>query len=106
LKIPKSPNGLKPPGKRFWKKVLNEYDLSESHDLERLKMACRCLVEIEEAEKTVEDEGRFIKDRFSQTKEHPGARAIRDNKMLFIKIIRELNLDISTPDDSRPPRKY
>jgi phage terminase small subunit len=106
MKIPKVPNGLQSHGKKFFKKVLSEYVLTEGHDLERLFMGCRCLDEIAEAEEIVKKEGRFITDRFLQRKEHPASRAIRDNKTLFCRIIRELGLDISSPADSRPPRQY
>jgi hypothetical protein len=106
MKIPKSPNGLGTSGKIFWKQILTDYDLEESHDLERLRMACRCLDEIAADEKVVTAEGRFIDDRFHQKREHPAAKAIRDNKILFCRIIRELCLDITTPETSRPPRQY
>lgn len=106
MKIPKAPNGLQLAGKKFFRKVLSEYVLTEGHDIMRLFMACRCLDEIAEAEKVVTDEGRFISDRFQQKREHPAAKAIRDNKIIFLRIIRELGLDISTPADSRPPRQY
>lgn len=100
------PSGLKTPGKKFYKEILEQYDLPESHDLERLYMAARCLDEISEDEKTVKAEGRFIFDRFQQKREHPASKAIRDNKTLFCRIIRELALDITAPEDARPPRQY
>lgn len=106
MKIPKAPNGLQSHGKRFFKKVLSEYVLTESHDLERLYLGCRCLDEIAEDEKVVKAEGRFIEDRFKQKREHPAAKSIRDNKIIFLRIVRELGLDISSPTDSRPPRQY
>ena len=107
MKIPRAPAGLKAPGKKFWKKVLtNDCEFSETHDFERLKMAGRCLDEIDHDEKVVAKEGRFIEDRFKQKKEHPAAKAIRDNKILFCRIIRELGLDIVQPGDSRLPRQY
>ena len=106
MKIPKTPNGLQGSGKKFFKKVLSEYILSESHDLERLFMACRCLDEISAAEKIVVMEGRFIEDRFKQKREHPAGKAIRDNKVLFCRIIRELGLDLEGTQESRPPRQY
>jgi len=105
MKIPRAPSGLKAPGKRFWKKVLSEYQLEETHDLERLSQACGCLDEIMECEKVVEVEGRFILDRFRQSKEHPASKAVKTNKILFCRILRELALDIAVPD-SRIPRQY
>ena len=106
MKIPRTPSGLESPGKKFYKKIMHEYEMEESHDLERLFMACRCLDEISESEKIVKEEGRFILDRFKQKKEHPAAKAIRENKVLFCRIIRELGLDLVVPGDSRPRRQY
>ncbi len=106
MKIPRAPNGLKGPGKRFWKKVLSEYDLQESCDTERLFMACRSLDEIADSEAVIKVEGLFIEDRFKQKREHPAGKVIRENKTLFCRIIRELGLDIVPPGDSRPPRQY
>jgi len=102
----KTPSGLQAAGKKFYKQVLADYELTEGHDLERLFMGCRCLDEIKEAEDIVKEEGRFINDRFMQKREHPAAKSIRDNKIIFCRIIRELGLDIYTPDDSRPRRQY
>ena len=102
----KAPPGLQPTGRRFWKLATGEREFTESHDLARLFMASRCLDEIAEDEQTVKAEGRYLEDRFGQKKEHPAANAIRQNKMLFIKIIRELGLDLVTTEDPRPPRQY
>lgn len=104
-KIPRVPGGLDPSGKRFWKKVLSEYEITEAHDKERLGLACKCLDEISSCEKIVIREGQFFLDRFSQSKEHPASKAIRDNKVLFCRIIRELCLDLVIPD-ARPPRQH
>jgi len=106
MRNPPAPPGLQAPGKRFWKKKLDEVVLSEAHDLERLRMACKCLDEISEAEETVKTEGRFIKDRWQQVKEHPACKSIRDTRIIFCRIIRELSLDLDTGEDSRPPKLY
>lgn len=92
-------------GEDFVKKVLSEYDLADAHDLERLDMAGRCLDEISEAEDQIRIDGRYQQNRYGGTVEHPAARVIRDTRLLFVKIIRELALDINVPD-SRPPRQY
>jgi phage terminase small subunit len=101
-----TPKGLSKAGKRFWRQALKEFELPWTHDLARLKMACRCLDEIEADETVLKTEGRFIEDRFHQKREHPAAKSIRDNKTLFCRIIRELGLDLTTPEGSRPRRQY
>lgn len=104
--IPRTPKLLETAGKKFWKKVLNEFEIESEHDLERLFQACRCLDEIADAETVIKAEGLFIEDRFKQRREHPGAKLIRDNKTLFCRIIRELGLDLQGAPESRPPRQY
>jgi len=106
MKIQRAPSGLQTPGKRFWKRVLSEYELEEAHDLERLKMACKCLDDLEEAEQRIKKDGMFVTNRYGNTTEHPGVKMIKDSRLLFVKIIRELALDIVNPGDSRPPRQY
>lgn len=106
MKILKAPNGLKANGRRFWKNVLSEYDLTDTHDLERLSMASKCLDDLCEAEKRVKEDGMFTINRYSATVEHPGVKTIRDTRLLFVKIIRELALDIVSPENPRPPRQY
>jgi len=106
MKTPKPPGRLNGPGRKFWNRVLAEYVITEAHDLERLFYACTSINQICSAEKVVSSQGAFIKDRFQQTREHPAMRTIRDNKLLFVKIIREIGLDLNTPQESRPLRQY
>jgi len=101
----RSPSGLKKAGKKFYRKVMAEYELLDTHDLERLTQACKCLDEITEGERIIEAEGRFIEDRFKQRREHPAAKSIRDARTLFFRAVRELALDVEPPE-SRPPRRY
>jgi phage terminase small subunit len=103
IKIPKS---LKKCGRDFFKKVLTEFDdLQDIHDLERLKMAGKCLDDIAEAEKQIKKDGRYVFDRYNQTKEHCAQKTIRENRIIFCRIIRELGLDLEVPEP-RPPRQY
>ena len=106
MKQIKAPKGLRKAGKQFWQKVLLEYELSEIHDLERLAMACKCLDDLADIEAQVELDGKFVKNRYGSPVEHPGLKMVRDSRMLFIKIIRELGFDLTTGPESRPPRKY
>ena len=101
----RAPSELKAPGKRFFRKVLGEYELTDHHDLQRLAEACKCLDEIHEAEQVIAIEGRFIEDRFGQVREHPACKSIRDARTLFFRAVRELALDVEVPE-SRPPRRY
>lgn len=101
------PTYLLKEGRQFWSKTLKEFDLVEAHDLERLEHACHCLDRLAEARAEVDKEGPYFVDRFGQPKEHPSLKVERDNKVLFIRIIRELRLDLDQPEEHpRPPRQY
>lgn len=103
----KPPDNIGPKGRAFWHKTHKRLVLDEEHDLERLAQACTCLDTIKAAEEAVAAAGMFVKNRFDELREHPGVKVIRDNKIVFCRIIRELQLDTETPpDDARPPRLY
>ena len=93
-------------GKEFWEKATAENELTEAHDFERLAMACKTLDDLSEIEKRVKSDGMFTVNRYGSTVEHPGCKMIRDLRMLFLKTIRELGLDLIDVGDSRPPRQY
>ncbi len=105
-KNPRPPGGLKKEGKEFWKRVLKEYEIREAHDLERLRMAGGCLDEIAEGQEVLKTTGRYIPDRYGGLRENPAAKAIRESKIIFCRIIRELGLDLEGAQESRPPRQY
>ena len=102
----KAPKNLKKVGKKFWKQVLQEFSLTDSHDLERLTLACTCLDAIDAAQEQIEQDGAFIADRYGAVKEHPAGKVIRENKIIFVRIVRELCLDVEEPVESRIPRRY
>ena len=106
MKIATPPGDLKAAGKTFWRKIHGEFVLDGQHDLERLGMACRCLDDLTEAEDRVRADGMFQVNRYGNTIEHPGMKVIRDMRLLFVRIIRELGLDLTNGPESRPPRRY
>jgi len=101
----KLPRELKPPGRKFWRKVNADFDLTEHHHFELLRQACHCLDRIETARKTLETEGYFVLNRFNECREHPGLKVEKDNRTLFARLVRELGLDIVTTEN-RPPAQY
>ncbi len=102
----KSP--LRPPGhlsassKKWWRLISQTWML-EPHHLELLSQAAGCLDRMEAARLVVAAEGAIIRDRFNIPREHPAAKQERDQKLLFSKLCRELNLDPDPSEPSRPP---
>jgi len=101
-----SPDELKAAGRAFWLKATEENDLDSAHDKERLLMAAKTLDEIAAVERQVQADGMFVKNRYGATIEHVGMKSIRDLRTLFVRIVREMGLDLEAPADSRPPRRY
>jgi hypothetical protein len=101
-KAPKAPSELGQSGRNFWKKIISEYEL-DSHHIELLTLAGKCLDRIESAREILDMEGVITRDRFGCPKPHPATAVELQNKTIFSRLIRELGLDVSTPD-SRPPR--
>jgi len=106
MKKHSAPDDLGKEGRDFWEKVMAENEMSENHDLARLVMASKCLDDLSIAEARVKLDGMFIKNRYGNITEHSAVKTIRDTRLLFVKIIRELGLDLVDPGDSRPPRQY
>ena len=100
------PEVLGAAGAEFWTRAMAENDLSAAHDEERLLMACKCLDECVAIEAQIETDGRFVRNRYNALVEHPGLKGLRDFRTLFVRIIREMGLDLEPPTDTRPPRRY
>lgn len=98
------PAHLKAGGKTLWKDVAAKYEL-EPHHLRLLESACGCWDRIVEARTALRKDGALVPDRFGQIKEHPAAKAERDNKGLFMRLVRELGLDLTT-DEAPRARRY
>lgn len=99
----KPPDYLKKSGKRFFKEISNTYELEEHH-LEILALASQCLDRLDQARSQIKSEGIFLKDRFEKLYLNPAIRLEKENKILFARLIRELNLDIEPPKElGRPP---
>jgi len=105
MKIPKPPKHLGKHGRDFWRGVLSDYDFTDTHEFSILTEASGCLDRIAEARAEIANAGSYFTERWGQPKQHPAHSVERDNRTLFARLVRELNLDI-TPPETRPPRRY
>lgn len=88
---------------QFYEKVIQDYEL-EDHHRELLRQAACCLDRIEQARAQIDKDGLYLPDRYGGTKPHPAAKDERDHRLLFSKLLRELNLDSDSVSETRPPR--
>ena len=103
-KIPRPPKHLKREGRKFWKGVLSDYEITETHDLKLLAEACHCIDRIAEARAEIEKAGAYFIDRWKQPKPHPGHATEQANKTLLARLLRELQLDLEPPENRAPGR--
>jgi len=102
----KIPTHLRTTTKKWYKQIIQEYEL-ESHHLSILTMVAEVWDRIQEAKEVIEKEGAYYEDRFGQPKAHPALAEERNNRVVFARLIRELALDIEQPRETgRPPRLY
>jgi len=103
----RAPSSLRKSGKKFWYDVTKRFVFNEPHHLKLLEQAAGCIDRIEEAREKIQKDGPYIFDRFNQLREHPAMRTERDNRILLVRIIRELGLDLVVNEEyTRPPRQY
>jgi phage terminase small subunit len=87
--------------KKWWAAVADRYELEEHH-YRLLEMAATSWDRAEEARALVKRHGLTCEGRFG-VKLRPEVMVEEKNKLIFARLLRELNLS-ETPDDPRPPR--
>ncbi len=100
------PKYLKKRGRKFYKDEMEEYVLEKAHEKERLAAAAGELDVQDAAEEAIEEYGYYLTNRYGKLVENPAVKTLRDSRTLFVRIIRELGLDLVTAEEARPPGKY
>ena len=95
------PRHLRPASKKWWTSVLKDYEGLQPHHLRLLTLAAECWDRVEQARETLQRDGMTVVGRFGP-KVHPCVNIERDNKILFARLVRELNLS-EHPPGVRPP---
>lgn len=98
----KPPEHLTAESKRWFQRVITDYQL-EAHHVLLLQSAAECWDRAAQARGLLAAEGVCFKDRHGHIRPHPATQIERDSKTLFARLLRELALDIESPEDSRPP---
>ncbi len=98
----KAPTHLTPSTKRWFARVVRDYELDEHH-CRLLTLACEAWDSAQVARAIIAREGLTFTDRWKQPHARPEVGIERDARIGFSRLLRELSLDVSAPDDSRPP---
>jgi P27 family predicted phage terminase small subunit len=101
---PTAPKHLRAPTRRWWSSVQADYTL-EPHHVRLLTMMAEAWDRCQEAREAIEEHGLVYTDRFGSPKPRPEVAVERDSRIAFARLLRELNLDVDAPDESRIPRR-
>ena len=88
----------------FYDAVAAEYELS-AHHVDILRQAADTIDRIDYSQRILKEAGDYFLDKFGQPKAHPATRTLRDDKIVFARLCRELALDDdASASDIRIPR--
>ena len=99
----KPPRHLSREVKKWFAQVVESYEL-EPHHLRLLALAAESWDRTCQARAIIDELGMTYEDRFGAPKARPEISIERDSRLAFVRIIRELDLDVDPPAQaSRPP---
>lgn len=97
-----TPAHLRPATKKWFETVVADYAL-EPHHIRLLTKCAESWDRSEQAREAVAVHGLTMLDRFGSARARPEIAIERDSRLAFVRLLRELDLDVSTPAPSRPP---
>ena len=98
-----TPMGLSEPAKKWYRRLLAEFEIRDDAGRLLLETAMRAFDRGESARALLERDGVVITDRWGQSKPHPAAAIERDARSGMLAAMRALNLDVE-PLRDRPGR--
>lgn len=102
MKKPPPPPHLKPATAKWFKSVIEDYDL-EPHHVRLLTLACEAYDRTAQAREIIDRDGPVVVTDHGM-KAHPAVAIERDSRLAFARLLRELDLDTEPPPDrARPP---
>src|SRR5262245_21673183 len=96
------PKHLTAKTRRWVAAIRDDYEL-EPQQLLLLQGAAECWDRAQQARELLAKDGLTFVDRHGHIRPHPAAQIERDNKALYARLVRELALDVTAPDENRPP---
>lgn len=97
-KAPRSPAGLGPRGRRFWRDSVARYDFTDA-ELQLLTEACRTLDRLDALDALVAEQGATVKGSMGQTVLHPAIAEARQQRLVLGRLVKQLDL----PDEDDTP---
>ena len=99
----RAPRHLQPATRKWFRWVVREWSLEPHHE-RVLIAACESWDRYQEAREILQVEGLTYTDRFGAPRARPEVGIERDNRVAFLRSLRELDLDIDPPTQPGRPR--
>ena len=100
---PKPPSHLTGASRDWWEKVNSEYQL-EDHHRRLLTLACESWERAQQAREAIKKHGLVFEDKAGQPRARPEVAIERDSRVVFARLLRELDLEGEPLPDPRLPR--
>lgn len=96
----RAPKNLSAEAKAWWRKLQNEYEITDQAGCLLLQTALEAFDRMRECQQTISNDGQTVKDRFEQDKAHPLLSVERDARSQMLSALKALNLDIEPLRDA------
>jgi P27 family predicted phage terminase small subunit len=98
----KPPRHLRTATKKWWISVVTEWSLEEHHR-RLLTLACESWDRCAQARALIHREGLTVPTTAGGPRLHPAVRVETDARIAFSRLLRELDLDLTPPAESKRP---
>lgn len=104
-KQPKPPAKLSAESARFFREMIEQYQIDDVAGLKLLERGCEALDLMRKAQKFLRKDGEVISDKKGSVKAHPAVSIEKEAHNQFVESLRMLNLDLEPLRDApgRPP---
>ncbi len=91
MTTPKPPEGLGDRSRKLWRRVLDEYELSEP-EIELLRLALVARDEADEAREILKRDGLTVVDRYGSPKQHPAVDVANRARAFYARAVAQLGV--------------
>jgi P27 family predicted phage terminase small subunit len=99
---PKAPRYLRATTRRWFDYVTSTWEL-EQHHVRILTLACEAWDRCAQAREHIAKDGLTVPTREGGAKLHPCVRIEQESRIAFARLVRELDLDVSPPAETKRP---
>ena len=92
-----APKHLEPPEIELWRSITGAYAVDDDAAFEMLRTALEARARARRCREAIDRDGEVVRDKWNQLKAHPLLVAERGARDSYLKAMRLLNLDLTSP---------